>query len=206
MMTEQDKKFLSLFANRYLFILTECLKKDYDILDTQILKILDFKKDIQARVVSECWDDNDKITKSCHNLFLQIYEDKNLYRNGINMDKLDKGILEYFHVEEKPEFILYDKIERIPSRKYVLAFLVDYNEDDYGRPRNGGNGERFYGSGNSKTKEEFLQELKATYKGCNWTEVQGCSEVYTDPAATQYYYNGYIYTHYDDIKNKKGGK
>ena len=205
MMTEKEKKFLSLFANRYLFILNECLKKDYDILDTQILKILEFKKDISARIISECWNENDKITKSCKKLFDQLYDQKEIYYRGVDMSKLDSKILNYFNIQEKPELILYEKIEKNPARKYVLAFLIDYNEDDYGRPRNG-NGERFYGSGQARTKEEFLSELKATYKDCHWTEVQGCSEVYEDPAATQYYYNGYIYTHYDDTKNKKGGK
>lgn len=190
---DKERQKISFFISRYLNIIQHLIKDKKDI-DSQVLKVLDYKEELEERCVDNEWPNSDKLTMSVRKLFKDLY-DSNSY-------KTDENILKFLGVNEKPEFVLFDKIEQQPARKYVLAFFVDYDSEDdlYGHSRNNGQGERFYGSGNANTKEEFIEEIKASYKDCWWTELQSVGEVQEEPECTLYYYMGYIYK-YEKEKN-----
>ena len=180
-------KNLSLFMAAYLDALSR-VKKDGFKIDPNTLKILDYVEQIGYNMEND-WPDKG-IYKACESLYSTMYAD--------SAREQDKKILEHFGINEKPEQVLFDSKKDIPSKKFVYAFLIDYDspDDQYGHARNYGEGERFYGSGKSTTREEFLKELKETYKGCWWTEVSDVSSVCEEPEATLYEYRGYLYRYY----------
>ena len=127
----------------------------------------------------------DSLDKACHKMYdkFMLSEDR---------EKLYHAFLQYWGIHEEPYKVLYTNKSVIPAKRYVIAFFVDCNGEEE-RARNGGNGERYYGSGKSKTREQFWKEIQRQYKNCPWTWICNISNVYTEPESILYEFNGFLY-------------
>lgn len=169
------------FMLKYMDYLSIAEENGYKIPD-EFHKPIEFYKEIESRAEGLTPYQEDDLYKACRKMQRLFSSDKDVYR----------AFLEYWGIQEKPYKVFYRHKHHVPCRKYVIAFFIQIDEDiEY--PRNEGNGERYYGSGESETSEEFWEEIKACYAEDNTTELCEISEVYTEPEAFLYEYNGYLY-------------
>ena len=153
--------------------------------DEHYRKALEFYDEIKRRTTEEQPVREDGLCKSCH----KVYD---TFMFGENREDVYRAFLQRWGITEEPHRVLYTSKTTVPSKKYVLAFFVDYNgEEEWAR--NGGNGERFYGSGQSNTRDEFWDEIRKQYENCYWTEVCDISDVYDEPESVLYEYHGFLY-------------
>ena len=147
-------------------------------------KALEFYDDIASRAMESPPAKEDGLYKSCFKVYnsLMTHDHENLY----------EAFLQHWGIKEEPYRVFYTSKQIIPSQKYVLAFFVDNNGEEE-RARNGGDGERYYGSGKSTTRKEFWDEIRSQYKDCYWTEVCDISRVYDEPESIQYEFDGLLY-------------
>lgn len=137
-----------------------------NVLDCPYVKL---DEDAKRRLeVSLTYDQNDERVK-------RAIED--IYDNVRKLDIVDrvKYYMKRLKLEAYPWYLLTAESHTVDEpKKYVLIWTYD---NDTERSYH----EEFYGSGDSSTPEEFVEEYERLHKGCN-IEVCDVSEVYTDPA------------------------
>ena len=171
------------FMLKYLDAMLLAEKNGFHI-NEQYHKALEFYDDIALRANETHLTKKDALYKSCFKVYnsFRILDHENLYQ----------AVLQHWGITEEPYKVFYTNKQTIPSKKYVLAFFIDYNGEEE-RARNGGNGERYYGNGKSTTRKEFWKEIQSQYKNCEWTEVCRISDVYDEPETILYEFNGFLY-------------